>query len=65
MQRAFLTGMLLCLKYLCSSKQNASFHHFSNNLPIVINLLKQHKIKNAYVFGSAATDNLMIRVMLI
>jgi len=29
---------------------------FQQQLPIVINLLKQHKIKNAYVFGSAATD---------
>ena len=29
---------------------------FQKQLPVVIGLLKQHKIKNAYVFGSAVTD---------
>ena len=29
---------------------------FQQQLPIVIGLLKQYKIKNAYVFGSAVTD---------
>lgn len=28
-----------------------------NNLPQLINLLKEHKVKRAYAFGSVCTDN--------
>ncbi|WP_269226543.1 nucleotidyltransferase family protein [Flavobacterium eburneipallidum] len=30
--------------------------NFQSNLPIIIDLFKKHKIKNAYFFGSILTD---------
>ncbi len=30
---------------------------FQPNMPIIIDLLKKHNIKNAYFFGSVLTDN--------